>query len=74
MNHKFDVATLFPTFLKQMKTQFNTRVKVIQSDGGGEFVNEILHTHFKTNGIIHRFFCQKHQNKTAWLNTIIGIS
>lgn len=35
MAHKSNVAMIVPTFLKQMENQFNTRVKIIQSDGGG---------------------------------------
>jgi len=57
MNRKSDVAIIFPSFLKQMETQFDTHVKIFQSDGGGEFVNQSLQNLFKTNGIIHRISC-----------------
>jgi hypothetical protein len=57
MNRKFDIATIFSTFLKQMEKQFDVYVKITQSDGGGEFVNQSLHNLLKTNGIIHRFLC-----------------
>jgi histone deacetylase 1/2 len=40
-----------------METQFDTHVKIFQSDGGGEFVNQSLQNLFKTNGIIHRISC-----------------
>jgi hypothetical protein len=39
MARKFDVAIIFPAFLQRMINQFNTCAKIIQSDGGGEFVN-----------------------------------
>jgi histone deacetylase 1/2 len=57
MNRKSDVAIIFPSFLKQMETQFDTHVKIFQSDGGGEFVNQSLQNLFKTDGIIHRISC-----------------
>ena len=40
-----------------MAKQFTNSVKIIQSDGGGEFVNTVLQTHFAANGIIHRLSC-----------------
>ena len=57
MSRKSDVAVIFPAFLKQMETQFDTHVKNFKSDGGGEFVNQSLENLFKTNGIIHRISC-----------------
>ena len=42
MSQKYDVAIIFPAFLKQMETRFDTHVKNFQSEGGGEFVNQIL--------------------------------
>ena len=57
MNQKSDVAIIFTSFLKQMETQFDTHVKIFQSDGGGELVNQSLQNLFKTNGIIHRISC-----------------
>jgi histone deacetylase 1/2 len=54
---KSDVATIFPAFFQQMAKQFTNSVKIIQSDGGGEFVNTVLQTHFAANGIIHRLSC-----------------
>jgi hypothetical protein len=46
MNRKYDVATIFSTFLNQMEKQFDVYVKITQSDGGGEFVNQSLHNLF----------------------------
>ena len=57
MHRKSEVATILPSFLKQMETQFDLHVKIFQSDGGGEFVNQSLQNLFKTNGIIHRISC-----------------
>ena len=52
---KSDVATIFPTFITQMANQFSTSVKIVQSDGGGKFINTVLQNYFATHGIIHRF-------------------
>jgi hypothetical protein len=54
MARKSDVATIFPTFITQMANQFSTFVKIVQSDGGGEFINTVLQNHFAAYGIIHR--------------------
>jgi len=40
-----------------METQFDTHIKIFQSNGGSEFVNQSLQNLFKTNGIIHRISC-----------------
>ena len=42
MARKSNVVTIFHAFLHQMAKQFNNSVKIIQSDGGGEFVNIVL--------------------------------
>jgi len=57
MARKSDVAIIFPTFITQMANQFSTSVKIVQSDGGGEFINTILQNHFAAHGIIHRLSC-----------------
>lgn len=57
MAHKSNVAMIVSTFLKQMENQFITRVKIIQSDGSGEFISIALQTYVLANGIIHRLSC-----------------
>jgi len=57
IHRKSDVVIIFPSFLKQMETQFDAHVKIFQSDGDSEFVNQSLQNLFKTNGIIHRISC-----------------
>jgi histone deacetylase 1/2 len=57
MARKSDVATIFHTFITQMANQFSTSVKIVQSDGGGEFINTVLQNHFAAHGIIHRLSC-----------------
>jgi hypothetical protein len=57
MTCKFDVTIIFPEFLQRMVNQFNTCVKIIQSDGGGEFINQGLQDCFVSHGIIRRLSC-----------------
>jgi len=59
MARKSNVAMIFPAFLQQMAKQFTNSVKIIQSDGGGEFVNTVLQTYFAANGIIHILSCPR---------------
>ena len=40
-----------------MANQFSTSVKIIQSDGGGEFVNIVLQNYFAAHDIIHQHSC-----------------
>lgn len=54
---KFEVITIFPKFIKMVEKQFNTTVKCIQSDGGGEFVNHTLKNYFASRGIFQKFSC-----------------
>ena len=57
MAHKSDVATIFPAFITQMANQLSTSVKIVQSDGGGEFISIVLQNYFAAHGIIHRISC-----------------
>lgn len=42
-----------------LETQFQTQVKIVQSDEGGEFVNTSLKHYFASNGILDRLSCPK---------------
>ena len=50
----FDV---FKSFQLQVENQYNAKISVFQSDGGGEFVNKRLMEHFEANGIKHLVSC-----------------
>ncbi|KAD4584166.1 hypothetical protein E3N88_21767 [Mikania micrantha] len=52
---KHDVLDLFKQFILMVERQFNTKIKSVQSDCGGEFRS--LSTHLSTLGIIHRLSC-----------------
>ncbi|MFS7923079.1 putative RNA-directed DNA polymerase [Helianthus anomalus] len=53
--HKSDVFSALTSFVTMAERQFNTKLKSIQSDWGGEFRN--LTSFFKSLGIIHRRSC-----------------
>lgn len=40
-----------------LQNQYHTYFKVVQSDGGGEFLNHSLMSYFISHGIIHCLSC-----------------
>lgn len=52
MRNKSDVGSIFPTFLKHVKTQYGFDVKTVRSDNAPAFPQLI-----KDHGIIHQFSC-----------------
>ncbi|KAJ9552519.1 hypothetical protein OSB04_016564 [Centaurea solstitialis] len=57
MKNKSDVSTIVPHFLSLIQNQFNTTVKVIRSDNGKEYFNQILSPILQSKGIIHQSTC-----------------
>lgn len=55
--YKSDVKTTLAQFKAYVQTQFNTTIKTIRSDNGGEFVNHYLINMFLNSGIIHQTSC-----------------
>jgi hypothetical protein len=52
---KSDVFQIFKQFVTMVERQFNTKLKRVQTDWGGEFRN--LSSFFQSLGIIHRLSC-----------------
>ncbi|KAL6348305.1 hypothetical protein AAG906_005604 [Vitis piasezkii] len=46
--------------------QFNKKIKVFHSDGGGEFINFKLSSHFLSTGIIHQVSCPYTPEQTVF--------
>ena len=44
-------------FQKQVENQFSKKIKVFQSDGGGEFISTRFKTHLQGHGIQHLISC-----------------
>lgn len=53
LKNKSDVFTVFSKFEVQVENQFSTTIKVIQSDGGDEFVNKRFTELLSTYGVVH---------------------
>ncbi|GJV61904.1 retrovirus-related pol polyprotein from transposon TNT 1-94 [Tanacetum coccineum] len=49
--------SVLQAFIKLVQTQFSTKIKVFQSDGGTEFVNHTVRKIFEDNGTFHRLSC-----------------
>ena len=57
LQHKSDFVNAYLSFEQYVKKQFNKEIKVFHSDGGGEFINSKLSTHFHLTGVIHEVSC-----------------
>lgn len=57
MKEKSEVATIFKNFNSMIKTQFQTRVQILRTDNGKEFVNNSLVEYCLSEGIIHQTSC-----------------
>ncbi|KAD1865828.1 hypothetical protein E3N88_42185 [Mikania micrantha] len=55
LKQKSDVFDLFSRFIVMAERQFKTKLKAVQTDGGGEFRK--LTPHLSSMGIQHRFSC-----------------
>lgn len=67
LHHKSEVDKSFHNFKSMIEKQFSTTIKVLQSDGGGEYICTPLRTFLRTQGILHQFSCPHtpQQNGTA---------
>ncbi|KAG7593481.1 Reverse transcriptase RNA-dependent DNA polymerase [Arabidopsis thaliana x Arabidopsis arenosa] len=54
---KSEVFLVFKSFQSLVENQFNQKIKIFQSDGGGEFVNKQMQSHFELCGIQHFISC-----------------
>lgn len=65
MAYKLDVIHILPHFLKIIDTQFQTQVKIIQSDGSCEFVTHSLKEYFASKWLIHQISYPRTQEKNG---------
>ncbi|GAB2287157.1 hypothetical protein Dimus_039808 [Dionaea muscipula] len=57
MKNKGDVSSAFKKFYAMVETQYKTRIQVLRSDNGREYVNSDLGTFLATKGIVHQITC-----------------
>jgi hypothetical protein len=49
--------SVFQMFHKMVQTKFNTSIKIVRSDNGGEYMLGDLGMYFQKQGIIHQTTC-----------------
>ncbi|CAL2253605.1 unnamed protein product [Prunus armeniaca] len=54
---KGEVSSKFQQFYQMVETQFHTRIQVLRSDNGGEFLNHDLNQFLQDHDIIHQSSC-----------------
>ena len=57
LRSKSDFYGVFESFIALMETQFSTKIKAFQSDGGTEFLNNKVKALLQKHGILHRISC-----------------
>ena len=57
LKHKSDVCNVFQVFHKMISTQFNTPIKIVRFDNGGEYYKNELTNFKKSIGIFHQTSC-----------------
>lgn len=57
LHYKSQVCSLFIAIHSFVSTQFSTFIKVLQSDGGGEYISHVLQSFLVKHGIIHLKSC-----------------
>lgn len=63
LRNKSDLFQVFTVFKTLVETQFEGKIKVFQSDGGGEFVNNQMKQFLQEHEIVHRLSCH---TRTKW--------
>lgn len=53
LKHKSDTCVTFKSFHNMVNIQFNTKVQILRSDNGGEYISCELSLFLDTSGIIH---------------------
>ena len=57
MKEKYEVSQIFKNFNKMIQTHFETKIKILRTDNGGEFFNSILGKYLLSEGITHQSSC-----------------
>jgi Integrase core domain/GAG-pre-integrase domain len=57
MKSKSKVFSHFQNFANLIETQYNTKIKILCTDNGTKFINQIFSNFTKSRGIIHQISC-----------------
>ena len=48
---------MFVKFKSMVETQFSSKIKILRSDGGGEYVSKSFESFLFVNAILHQLSC-----------------
>ncbi|KAM2234356.1 hypothetical protein EV2_013133 [Malus domestica] len=65
MKNKSEVFEIFVQFKAKVENMFNTSIKTLQCDEGGEYKSHCFQRFLATNGISQRFSCPKHPEQNG---------
>lgn len=65
LSDKAAVPGLVKEFVIHVRTQFNTKIKVVRTDNGTKFCNKMLDDFLKDLGIVHQLICA--YTPTEWI-------
>jgi len=57
MKSRSEVFTHFCAFCAEVKTQFNTSVRILRSDNAKEYMSELFQSYMRQHGILHQTSC-----------------
>ncbi|KAI0494922.1 hypothetical protein KFK09_025068 [Dendrobium nobile] len=57
MNTKSETLTKFKQFTALVQNQFNTKIKTLRSDAGGEYTSNLFRSYLVAHGITQQFCC-----------------
>ena len=57
MKHKSEVLRCFQDFHRMVATQFDSKVRILRTDNGAEYVNKEFAAYLSEEGILHQTIC-----------------
>ena len=57
LKHKNEVLSVFKHFKSMVETQFSSKLKILRTDNGSEYINNDFKSFCSTSGILHQSSC-----------------
>ena len=57
LKHKIEVLSVFKHFKSMVETQFNSKLKILRTNNGFEYINNDFKSFCPTSGILHQSSC-----------------